>query len=521
VLDYDSTPGLVVQSALHSGENAVMSAAPQTLKGKVVGGISWNVVTQVVTQVSRIALGVVLARLLTPREFGLAGMALVFTNLLALFTDLSLGAALIQRPEVTEEDRSTVFWVTVLIGVAFSAGGVAASGLVAGFYGRSAVGPLFAVLSLGFILNALSATQVALATRDFAYRRLQIREMSSVVMGTVAGIIAAVAGLGAWAIVVQSIAVAATSAVLIWTLSPWRPRFIFSMQSLRNLGGFGSKLFASRLLAYANLNGDNLLVGRFLGSRALGVYSLAYNVMFTPMVRIGLPLQQVVFPAYSRLQNEPERLRAVWLRSKRLSAAVLAPAFLAFLVVAPDLVPVVFGQKWHQAIAVLQLLCVAGVAHSLVTLNWSVLQARGQAGVLFRLNVLNTVVIVGAFALGLHWGVAGVAGCYAAARWLLLLPDMWVTGRSVHMGPIAALRSSGVAVPLAAAAAALAFGLRAALVAEGLPAALRLVVVLAVGGLAYVGLVALAAPDIVREVKGLRSSLARGGGAGPTAGGTA
>jgi PST family polysaccharide transporter len=485
-----------------------VSSGRDTLGAKVASGVAWNVATQAISQLSRIVVGVVLARLLTPHQFGVAGMALVFTNFLALFTDPSLGAALVQRAALTEADRSTVFWVTLGIGLLCTLVGIAVSGLVASFFGQPQVAALLAVLSIGFALNALSGTQSALAAREFAYRRLQLREIISVLVGAAVGIVAAAAGLGAWAIVLQSLAFSAAATAMIWAMSSWRPRFTFSRASLRDLGGFGAKLFGSRLLTYANLNGDNLLIGRFLGGHALGVYSLSYSVMFTPVLRIAMPFQQVLFPAYSRLQADPARLRAAWLRSKQLSAAVLAPVFLAFLVTAPDLIPVAFGAKWHEAIRVLQLLCVAGVAHSLVTLNSSVLQARGQAGTLLRLSALNTLIVVGAFAVGLTWGVTGVAGCYAAARWLLVLPDTWVTGRAVGMRPLAALRSSGTALPLAVLAALAAFGLRAVLVAHHVAPALRLVLVLPVGGMIYVGLLLVAAPALVREVSGLRGVIA-------------
>jgi O-antigen/teichoic acid export membrane protein len=475
----------------------------------VAGGLAWNVITQLVTQGSRVLVGIVLARLLTPHQFGLAGMAMVFTNFVVLFADLSLGAALVQRAKLTEADRSTIFWSILIVGVLCTLLGIGASGLVGDFYNQPEVGSLFAVLSLSFVLSALSATQSALAARELAYRRLQIREIASVMIGAAAGITAAVAGLGPWAIVGQTLAQAAAAAALIWGLSTWRPRLAFSRSSLHSLGGFGVKLFASRLLTYANLNADNLLVGRFLGSGALGIYSLAYNVGFNPMMRIALPFQAVVFPAYSRLQEDEDRLARAWLRSKELSAALLAPAFLAILVTAPDLVPVMFGPRWHGTVAVIQLLCVAGVAHSLVTLNWSVLQARGQATKLLWLNILTTAVTLAAFFVGLNWGVAGVAGCYAAARWILVLPDLWVTGRSVSVGPIAALRASGTAVPLATVAAAADYGLRALLVSAGTAPVLRLVVVLAVGGVLYAALLMSGAPGLMRELRGLRSLVAQ------------
>jgi O-antigen/teichoic acid export membrane protein len=184
-------------------------------------------------------------------------------------------------------------------------------------------------------------------------------------------------------------------------------------------------------------------------------------------------------------------------------------------------VPVVFGQKWRDAIPVLQLLCIAGVGHTFVTLNWSVLQARGQAGLLLRLNLFCTAVIFSAFVVGLNWGVTGVAAGYAVAKWLLILPDTWVTCRSLSLRLIPSLRASGAAVPLAVVAAGLASGLRSLLISGGVPASLRLVIVLGVGALAYLGLVSIAAPELVREVKGLRSLLARAPGVAPPAEGTA
>lgn len=489
-----------------------MSSDRGRLKDRVVGGALWNVLTQLTVQGTKLVVAVVLARLLTPRQFGVAGMAFVFANLLGLFTDLSFGAALIQRQELTEHDRSTIFWTTLAFGLGCTTLGVGLSGLIAGFFGVPQVGPLFAALSIGFTLTALSSTQYALTMRALEYRRLQIREMVATIVGGGVGVAVAVAGLGAWAIVCQYLAMDAAAAALIWTLSPWRPHFLFSRASLRDLGGFGVKLFGTRLLSYANLNADNLLVSRFLGSRALGIYSLSYSVMFTPILRIEAPIQQVVFPAYARLQSDPKRLGAAWLRSKRMSSALLAPLFFATMVIAPDLVPVVFGAKWRDAVPVMQLLCVAGIANAVVTLNWSVLQARGLAGTLFRLNLFMTSVVIASFALGLIWGIIGVAACYAAAKVLLVIPEMWVTAGSVSMGLGRALWAGMTAVFGAGAAALLAYGFRLLLVAGGISAPARLALVLIFDAAAYITLVALTSPDLVREVRGLRTSIFRGRG---------
>jgi O-antigen/teichoic acid export membrane protein len=483
-----------------AAETSVTTAVPENLAGRVAAGVGWNVFSQIVIQLTRVVVGVALARLLTPHEVGIAGMALVFSGLALIFTDLSLGAALVQRPQISEADRSTVFWSTFAIGAATTALCAGISPFVADFFGEPRVARLFAVLAITFTFSGIGVTQVSLLTRDFAYRTLQIRGMIAAVVGAAAAVAIAALGYGAWAIIWQTLLTTAVTTILVWQASSWRPHRIYSVESLRNVGGFGLKLFASRLLAYANLNADNLLVGRFLGAPALGVYSLAYNTMFAPMLRFGIPIQQAVVPGLSRLQHDRERLAAALLRSKRLAAAVLAPAFFGILVVAPDLVRVVFGSRWHAVTPVLELLCVAGVAHVLVTLHWSALQALGKAGALLRLNVLATFVIVGAFAFGLRWGTVGVAGLFAAAKWLLVVPDTWVTSRAVGMRTRDGLLAGGRSVAVSAAMAVATVGVRLLLVRAGVPAAPRLAITIAFGIVAYPVLTRLAMPSLLSEI---------------------
>jgi PST family polysaccharide transporter len=223
--------------------------------------------------------------------------------------------------------------------------------------------------------------------------------------------------------------------------------------------------------------------------------------MFMPMTRIGLPIQQVLSPAYSRIQDDDVRLERAWLASKRVSNALLAPAFLGTLVAAPDVVHVVFGSKWDEAIRPLQLLCVAGAAHASVQLHWSILQARGKAGSLLRVVVLVAIVTVGSFAAGLPWGITGVAASYAIAKWALVLPDTWITTRAVGFDFWRGLASSIAVVPLAAVAAAATFGFRLLLVHAGVPPAARLPLLAIEMVAAYVGLILNIAPSVLDDAK--------------------
>jgi O-antigen/teichoic acid export membrane protein len=481
-----------------------VGAVSDDLRSKVVRGVGWKIVTQLVIQGSRIAVGVVLAHLLTPREFGLAAAALVFTGIAIIFTDLSLGAALIQKRELTEDDRSTVFWTILAAGVLCTTIGILLSGAVADFFGEPRVAPLFAAISVTFTITALSATHSALLARELEFKSQQLREIAGVLAGAIAAVAVAAGGFGPWAIVAQTLCSAAVGLVLLWRLLPWRPRLTYSLESLRVLGSFGGKLFASRICSYFNTNADNLLVGRFLGASALGVYSLAYNLMFAPLARVAAPVQQVLFPAFARLQDDPARLGRAWLRGNRLSAALSAPAFLGMIVVTPDFVPVVLGTRWNEVVPVLQLLCLAGVASSLQTLNWSVLQARGEATTLLVFMLFSSAVTVGAFGLGLVWGVVGVAGLYAAVRTLLLPVYTWLACRTLGLPMLEFARSLRTVMELALVMFGAVFLARLGLVEAGVPAAARLVLVVLLGVAVYAGAAFLRAPELLAEARGLR-----------------
>jgi O-antigen/teichoic acid export membrane protein len=474
--------------------------AQPTLRSRVAGGLRWKILSQVVGQLTRTVVGILLAHLLTPSQFGLAAMALVFGGLLSIFKDVALGAALVQKREITERDRSTVFWTTIACGAAIAGIGIAVSPLVAGFFGRPAVGPLFAVTAGTALVYSLGGTQMALRTRELDFRSLELREMGATLAGGVAAVTLAVAGAGAWAIILQNLVVAGVSAALLWSLSSWRPRLVFSRESLRTLGSFGIKTMLSRLLSYANLNADNLLVGRFLGSVSLGVYAIAYNVMFLPVTRIAAPITQVMFPAFARLQHDHEALGRSWIRGTQLVSMVNVPAFLGMAVVAPDFVPVVLGGRWHAAVPVLQLLSLAGVMQSFQTLDWSVLQAVGRSGRLLRYMLFGTAVTVAAFVVGLRWGVVGVAALFAVARTITSVTFGWTTCRAIGLPFTTFARGATPVVRVAAPTAAGVYLLRIGLVSAGLPPAPRLVLLVLAGIAIWGGLIAWQARDLAAEL---------------------
>ena len=478
-----------------------MSDAPAGLRSKVLGGVAWNAGSQVVSQATRLVVALVLARLLAPHEYGLAAMVLVFSALVLVFSDLGFGAAIVQRKQVSQVDRSTAFWTSIGAGVLFTVIAAVAAGPMASFYGEPELAGLCVLFSLIFVVTSLGTIHEALLVRDMDYRKLELRVMFATLGGAAAGLAVALSGGGAEAIIVQYLVDAAISTVLLWIFSGWRPSLTFSRASLRDLGSFSAPLVGHRLLYYLHRHADNILIGRFIGAAALGTYTLAYTVMLVPFTRIAGPIQRVMWPAFARLQDSPERIADAWIRATRLLAAVAVPALGGLVVVAPDFVRVVLGPRWADAAPLIQILAWVGIIQVLQSLNTDILQARGKPGTVLRFTVFFTAAHVTAFAIGLEWGVVGVAAAYAISS-TIVEPFLTVlTARALGVSPFIFVRSvSGVAqAALVMSAAVLAA--RLAMVDAEVPALARLVLCTLLGVVVYVPLCAWRAPEVVQEIR--------------------
>ncbi len=481
-----------------------MSPESDGIRARVLNGVFWKAASAIIRQLSRVVTALILARLLSPHDYGIAGMVLVVSSLVLVFADLAFGAALIQRRELSDEDRSTAFWTNVAGGALFTAGGIALAGPVASFFGEPAVKPLFMAFSATFLVTALASTQSALLSRDMNFRSLELRQILAYGAGAIVGIATAAAGMGPWALILQQITIAVASTVLLALFSPWRPQFVFSFASLRSMAGFSSRIFLTRLFFYTNRNIDNVLVGRFIGSAALGAYALAYNVMLAPFSNISGPIQEVLFPAFSRVQDDPGRIASGWMRVNRMVGAITVPSLLGLIVVAPDFVHVVLGDRWRAATPVIQILSWVGLLQSLQGLNSGILEARNHTRSLLRYSIIVLVASVLAFVGGLHWGIIGVATGYAISSTIVEPYYTLITARSIDLPLrtfLVSLRGVAEAAVLMGAAV---LGVRLLLLGTSAPAFVRLGACIVTGLLVYVPALLWRAPQVRGELQSLR-----------------
>ena len=455
--------------------------------------------SQVSIQLLSFLTSIAIARLLSLRQVGLATEAVVFGQLALVIADFGLAAVIVQRPDLSEEDTSTAFWASMALGVVLTVIGIGASWPIAALYGSPQVQPLFAVLSFVFLLTAPGIVQGALLTRELEFRALELRNIVAVLISCATAVVLAAAGFGAWAIVVQSLVISGVSTVLLWRSSSWRPSATFSITSMRGMAQFAWHTLGARSVAWAQLNADNFLVGRFLGPSRLGAYSIASSVSLTPVNRVALPITQVFFPAFSQIRD-PGRIGAAWLRALRAVGVIVIPAMLGLVVIGQEFVIALFGAKWHAAITPLELLAPIGLLQALTALSQGILQSIGATRLLWRTMAVISAVSVASFAAGLPWGIDGVAVSYLIASLVAQPVFLHLTARSVGLKlvdvghALFGLLQAGVGM------AAIVLGVRQLLLAAGVGVSLRLVLLVLAGAAVYVPLVLWRAPEIRREL---------------------
>jgi O-antigen/teichoic acid export membrane protein len=492
--------------------DAATPASPSTAgdaRRLILSGVAWKGVAQVSIQATRLLVAITLARLLAPHDYGLAGMVLVFSSFALIFSDLALGQTLVQRRVITEADASTVFWTSVGSGLIFTLVGVALSGPISAFFGEPVLQPMIAVFSLSFLIWGVGLTQSAMLVRNMAFRSLEIRQIAATMIGGIVGIAVALDGHGAWAIVCQQLAGAAAATLLVWRFSTWRPRWMYSLPSLRGFAGFSANVLGTNVLTQLRPITANVLIGRFLGASALGAYALAYNVMLVPFGRIAEPLAQVLFPALSRSQDDREQIVKYWLRAARLLAALAMPALLGLIVVASDFVEVVLGHDWARATPVIQLLAVVGLLQTLQFLNPVLLQAIDRTSTLLAWSAGSFAVSLVAFAIGLHWGIVGVAAAFAIAAAASEPFYTWLVARAVGISVSTFVSNlSGIAQATAVMVGAL-LAARLLMINAGVTTSARLILLIGLGMVTFAATALWRAQDVIADVKSLRKERPR------------
>jgi PST family polysaccharide transporter len=407
------------------------------LKVRTVRGGAVTLVAQFTKQFLSIFSTIILARLLTPEDFGLIAMVTAVTGFMVLFKDMGLAMATVQRAEIDNEKISTLFWINVTFSLITFTLMSASAPIIAWYYSEPRLVWITIGLSGGFIFSGLTIQHQALLKRQMRFVSLSSIDIGSLILGIGVGIILSINGAGYWALVFKQLTIALTTAVGSWILCPWHPGRPARISKVRSMLVFGGNLTGFNILNYFARNLDNLLIGRFFGAQQLGFYSRAYSLLLLPLHRVNAPISAVAVPALSRLADSPQRYRLAYIRILEKIAIVTMPC-VAFMIATSDwLVLLVLGPQWIEASRIFSWLAIVGFVQPIAnTTGWLfITQDRTQQQL--QWGFIGGILAIASIIAGLPWGPVGVAASYSLSGLCIRTPLLfWFVGRA---GPIQAI----------------------------------------------------------------------------------
>lgn len=469
---------------------------------RLVGiGMSWKLVGQIAIQLTRLLTVVVLTRFLAPEDYGAAAIAIALAMFAPTVSDMGIGTALVQAEEAPRRVRSTAFWASIACGFGLFVLAAAASGPVAQFMDEPRVAEMVVAGGLTFAIYSVGSASYAMFMREMRFRDVEVRNWLALLTGGVVGISAAASGAGPWALALQQIGYMVTLVTALWWRAGWRPTLEFSGTALRQLGSFAIRIAGGRWARLLELLALSLLIGRLAGVHDLGIWTFAMSMVILPLSLIAIPTAEVLFSAFSRLRDQPERMSALWLDTIAYLAAVLLPLLLGLMVVSPDLIPVVFGSRWDVSVGVLQILCLAVLIRGLQCWGGVYMDAVGRPEVTFWTQLASLCLTPVGVLIGVNWGIQGVAASFVICQLIAVEIPMFVMVIS-HMGVSArtvAGRLAGIAAAALVMAAVCLVG-RSALEAVGVGMAGRAGLTIALGIAVYAMALWWLAPQLSRRV---------------------
>lgn len=387
----------------------------------------------------------VLARLLTPDDFGLVAMVTAITGFVAMFKDAGLSTATIQRAEITNEQVSTLFWINVALGALVMLVVAGLAPVIASIYGDERLFGITLALSGTFIISGLMVQHQALLRRQMRFKALAVIDVLAALTGTGVAIAMAIAGAGYWALVGNLVGIVVANTVLVWLTLRWLPGLPRRGACVGSMLGFGGHLTGAAFANYWAKNTDTILLGRFYGSAETGVYERAYRLLMLPLNQMDAVVGGVLIPALSRLTEQPDRYINVIRKMQRLFLVVAVPPVVSAVVYADTIILTVLGDQWTRSIPLFRLLGLVSIIQMITRFSPWILITMGHSRTLFRYAILGCLLAIIAFVIGLPWGAQGVATA-------LLIESVIYTPMLVHASlKVVGMRWSTVALDLRAA----------------------------------------------------------------------
>ena len=463
-------------------------------------GARWMSISQAASVVTQIAAALALARFLTPSEFGLVALVtLVQLFVQRVFRDLGTGAAIVQRPSVSPELLSSVFFLNVFWGLTMTVLVGAFAAPIAWALGDAEVTPLLRAASLTFVVSAFGLVPAATVRRQLRYPRMAVQNYCNFAGGLFVSVALAANGMGPWAVVLGGLSGTVISTLYAWWSTPWRPIRHFRRSDLREISSYSRNLLGYQLTSYLMSQGDRLIIGRFIGTAALGHYAMASRLFLTPVQFFGAIYTEVLFPAMARVQDDRSRVGETVVRATALGTFALAPLLVGLSVVARPLVEVALGDAWTPAAPVVSILAFVGLVQVIQTSNGTIFRVVGRTDLMLRWGVVAAVGTMLGYLAGSNWGMVGIAWGYLISNLVLAYPLHWMAFRLIDVTPGVLVMSVAPYVGSSGVMAAAVLGVREGMARQGAGPVVELAVAVAAGAVAYSLMMLIIRPPALKD----------------------
>ncbi len=412
----------------------------ESLKHKTVKSTVWSSIERFATQGVSFIVMIIMARILTPDDYGLVAMLTIFIAISQALVDSGFSNALIRKQDRKEIDNSTVFYFNLAISLVLYMILFFSAPLIADFYNQPTLIPITRVMAISILINGLAIIQRTILTCELDFKTQAKASFSAAVVSSIIGITMAYSGFGVWSLVAYHISSITVGAGLLWIMSKWHPQLIYSWKSFRELFGFGSKLAISSIIDTLYQNIYLLVIGKIFNASDLGYYTRASQFSQFPSSNITGILQRVTYPVLCTMQNENNRLRSVYRRFLRLSAFVVFPLMIGLAAVASPLILLLLKQQWAFTIILLQLICFSMMWYPIHAINLNLLQVKGRSDLFLRLEIIKKCIGVTILCITVPFGLVAMCAGSILSSILCLVINTYYTGKLIQVGFLMQIR---------------------------------------------------------------------------------
>lgn len=410
------------------------------LRNKTLSGVKWNAIGRFSTQGISFVIGILLARILSPSDYGVIGMIGIFMAIAQTFIDSGFGSALIRKKDCTDTDYSTAFYFNIAVGIICYLILFFAAPLIADFFKTPILVDIVRVLSINLFLNSLTIVQTAILTTAVDFKsQAKISLVATIVSGII-GLTMAYNGYGVWSLVYQSVSMSIVRAILFWMITKWKPQRIFSKNSFSYLFGFGSKILSASILhtIYANLT--TILIGKFYTPKDLGYYTRGESLASLPSTNLTSILQSVTYPILSKIQDDDERLIHAYRKYICMTSMVIFFGMCLLIALSKPLIHALLSEKWMHSVIYLQVFSIAYMFDHICQLNLNILYVKGRSDLVLRLEVIKKTISISMIVAAIPFGVLAICISRAFYTQIAVIINTYYTGKLFGLGYIAQIK---------------------------------------------------------------------------------